>query len=75
MGEIEMKKIIFALLIALGQAALGGAAYAANGDIAGKIYTTDILTQIDGRDIPSYAIDGETLIAVEDLEAYGFNVK
>ena len=70
-----MKKIIFALLIALGQAALGGTAYAANGDIAGKIYTTDILTQIDGRDIPSYAIDGETLIAVEDLEAYGFNVK
>lgn len=50
-------------------------ANAANGDIAGTIYTTDILTQIDGKGITSYNIDGQTLIALEDLEQYGFNVK
>lgn len=70
-----MKKLISSLLILTGCVFSGAAAYAANGDIAGEIYTTDILTRIDGKDITSYAIDGETLIAVEDLEAYGFNVK
>ena len=54
---------------------VSAAAYAANGDIAGTIYTTDILTQVDGKDITSYSLDGETLIALEDLEQYGFNVK
>lgn len=70
-----MKKLISSLLILTGCVFSGAAAYAAYGDIVGEIYTTDILTQIDGKDIVSYAIDGETLIAVEDLEAYGFNVK
>ena len=51
------------------------AVFAANGDIAGDIYTTDILTQVDGRDIPSYSLDGEMLIALEDLEPYGFSVR
>lgn len=50
-------------------------AHAAVGDIAGEIYSTDILTEFDGMPIRSYAIDGETLIALEDLEQYGFNVK
>lgn len=47
---------------------VSAAAYAANGDIAGTIYTTDILTQVDGKDITSYSLDGETLIALEDKE-------
>ena len=45
--------------------------YAANGDIKDTIYTTDILTQVDGKNIQSYSINGETLIALEDLENYG----
>ena len=48
--------------------------YAANGDIKDTIYTTDILTQVDGKNIQSYSIDGETLIALEDLENYGYTV-
>ncbi len=51
------------------------AVHAEVGDIAGEIYSTDILTQFNGLPIRSYAIDGETLIALEDLEDYGFNVK
>lgn len=69
-----MKKILLGMIIAV-SAMLVSTAYAANGDIAGTIYTTDILTQIDGKNITSYNIDGETLIALEDLEQYGFNVK
>ena len=69
MRKIALFVSVFAAIL------MCGTAYAANGDIAGEIYTTDILTQIDGKDIPSYAINGETLIALEDLEAYGFNVK
>lgn len=70
-----MKKSVITAIIVSCLAIFGISANAANGDIVGKIYTTDILTQIDGKDITSYAIDGETMIAVEDLEAYGFNVK
>lgn len=58
----------------VGAMCFGSAVYAEVGDIAGKIYTTDILTQVDGRDIKSYSIDGQTLIALEDLADYGFNV-
>ena len=47
---------------------------AANGDIAGTLYTTDILTEVDGKPIKSYSLDGETLIALEDLKDYGFEV-
>lgn len=49
-------------------------ASAAVGDVTDTIYTTDIQTQVDGRSIKGYAIDGETLIALEDLEDYGFTV-
>lgn len=71
-----MNTIIKIMSITAAAAALSSiTANAANGDIAGTIYTTDILTQIDGRNITSYNIDGQTLIALEDLEQYGFNVK
>ncbi len=65
------------LLVSVAAAAVtfgGVCAYAQVGDIEGTIYTTDILTQVDGRDITGYAIDGRTLIALEDLEDYGFTV-
>ena len=69
-----MKRLFLCAFFAVA-AFLGISASAANGDIAGTIYSTDILTQLDGRDIPSYNIDGRTMIALEDLEQYGFNVK
>lgn len=42
-------------------------AYAANGDIAGQIYSTDILARLDGHSAPSYNIGGRTAIVLEDL--------
>ena len=44
------------------------------GDIADTIYTTDILTRVNGADIASFSIEGRTLIAMEDLRDYGFTV-
>lgn len=49
-------------------------AYAKVGDIVSTIYTTDILTQVNGADIASFSIEGKTLIAMEDLKDYGFTV-
>lgn len=67
-----MKKVLFAALGLI--IALHINAYAAIGDIAGNIYSTDILTEIDGVPIGGYAVEGETMIALEDLKDYGFNV-
>ncbi len=47
-------------------------AHAAVGDIVDTIYTTDILTRVNGADIASFSIEGRTLIAMEDLRDYGF---
>lgn len=50
---------------------------AANGDIAGNIYSTDILAYVNGKTINSYNIGGKTAVIVEDLSGdadYGFNV-
>ncbi|MDO5396756.1 MAG: hypothetical protein Q4G33_02400 [bacterium] len=69
-----MKKLLFTTAAASVMLFSAASVSAAVGDIAGTIYTTDILTQIDGRAIPSYSIDGETLIALEDLEPYGFTL-
>lgn len=49
-------------------------AHAAVGDIVDTIYTTDILTRVNGADIASFSIEGRTLIAMEDLRDYGFTV-
>lgn len=47
---------------------------AATGDTIRPIYSTDILTYMDGIPIQGYAIDGKTMICLEDLENYGFSV-
>ncbi len=44
------------------------------GDIVSDVYSTDILTYIDGEPIQGYAINGKTVICVEDLTNYGFTV-
>lgn len=43
------------------------AAHAEIGDLIGDIYTTDILTQVDGLDIKRYAIDRKTLMIYGNL--------
>lgn len=69
-----MKKLLLITAAAAVPMMFSLSAHAANGDIAGTIYTTDIKTQVDGLDIQGYAIDGKTLIVLEDLEKYGFTV-
>lgn len=66
-----MKKILFILIMILG---LSFCASAQVGDVIGEIYSTDIITYVDGLKIPSYSINGEMLIIAEDLSNYGFNV-
>ena len=42
-------------------------AYAASGDIAGVYYSTDIHTYVNGYEIDSINIGGQTLIKAEDM--------
>lgn len=49
-------------------------ASAANGDVIRPIYSTDILTYMDGIPIKGYAINGKMMICVEDLREYGYTV-
>ena len=44
------------------------------GDVIDTIYTTDILTYVDDTPIRGYAINGKTMICLEDLRDYGFTV-
>lgn len=54
---------------------IDGSPYGANvGDAAGHIYSTDILTYVDDVPITSYNIGGKTVIPVEELRDYGFEV-
>ncbi len=63
------------LLIAAGIIAVTMApAYAANGDVVCPIYSSDIITKLDGREIQTYSLDGRMMIAVEDLVPYGYSV-
>ena len=41
----------------------------------GGVYTTDIVTYIDGAPIASYNIGGTTVVSVSDLAGYGFQVE
>lgn len=45
-------------------------AFAANGDIVGNIYSTNIIAYVNGKPITSYNIGGRTAIVVEDLDNY-----
>jgi len=50
------------------------AAYGKVGDRVGSIYSTDILAYINDRPVPAYNIGGETVIVLEDLIEFGFDV-
>ncbi len=44
------------------------------GTVLGNYYETDIVTYLDGRQIPSYNIDGRMYIPAEDMRDYGYIV-
>ena len=45
------------------------------GSIVSHYYKTDIKTYMDGYEIPSYALDGFTIVAIEDLTQYNYYYK
>ena len=49
-------------------------ANAANGDVIGNIYSTDIVAEINGNYVKSYCLDGKTAIILEDLERHGAEI-
>ncbi len=48
--------------------------FAASGDIAGVYYSTDIKTYLNGAEIDSINIGGQTLVSAEDMHYYSFCV-
>ncbi len=66
-----MKKLYLSLLMIL---VLSITVAAKSGDIAGKYYSTDIVTTLNGAEIDAINIGGETLISAEDMKYYGFSV-
>ena len=61
-----MKKVLVALVLVL--LIVPTVAFAATGDVAGKIYSTDILTFVNGKAVDGYNIGGKTAVIVEDLD-------
>lgn len=59
-----MKKTIVLLLIIT---VLSTTVMAANGDVAGYIYSTDIRAFINGVEVQSYNIGGRTAVVIEDI--------
>lgn len=62
-----MKKIAVLCLIAVLFLTTSVTGFAASGDIAGKIYSTDIKACINGVWVDSYNIGGLTVVVVEDV--------
>lgn len=60
-----MKKIL--ILSALLCGLTGVSAHAANGDVVGHIYSTDIRAYINDIEVPSYNIGGRTVVIIEDI--------
>lgn len=60
-----MKKFLMCLSVFLLFGCLTAAAK--TGDINGNIYSTDIKAVINGVEVPSYAIDGKTVVVVEEI--------
>ena len=73
-----MKKLLSVLLLATTLLPIGTVSYAKTGDIAGKIYSTDIKAYINGVWVDSYNIGGKTVVIVEDVTdqfAYADNIR
>ncbi len=61
-----MKKII-SVVLSLILALTSVSVFAKNGDVAGKIYSTDIRAFINGVEVESYNIGGKTAVVIEDI--------
>lgn len=71
-----MFKTLFIIPAALTLSSFLYSAHAANvGDVAGDVYSTDIVAYVDDMPIRSYNIGGKTAIPIEDLRSYGFDVE
>lgn len=68
-----MKKFMTMLLTAV-FVLMPCSAVAKSGTVVGKVYSTDILADVNGRPVTSYNIGGKTVIVAEDLEDFGFEV-
>ncbi len=67
-----MKKIMSMLLVAV--FLLTGTLCVSANTVIGTAYNTDIVAYINHYAIPSYAVNGTSVIVVEDLRNFGFNV-
>lgn len=70
-----MKKII-ALILTLSMAlsCCGVVAQAKIGDVVGSALHTDIVVYINHYAIPSYVVNGQSVVVAEDLRNFGFDV-
>lgn len=62
-----MKKLLSILLFITSILIISTNAFAANGDIVGHIYSTDIRAYINGVEVQSYNIGGKTAVVIEDI--------
>lgn len=70
-----MKKIIStALTMVMSLSCLGMTVQAKVGDVVGTALHTDIVVYINNYAIPSYAVNGQSVVVAEDLRNFGFNV-
>lgn len=62
-----MKKLLSIILSTIIVFTLSASVFAANGDIIGHIYSTDIRAFINGIEVESYNIGGKTAVVIEDI--------
>ena len=62
-----MKKLLASILSVIVILPTSSTVLAANGDVAGYIYSTDILAYINGVEVESYNIGGKTAVVIEDI--------
>ncbi len=79
MKKIKMIMMLGVILLCI--LSIKSVVFAKNGDVIGKIYSTDIIAKIDGLNAPSYNIGGKTAIIIEELadkktsRSYAVNMK
>ena len=75
-GKLLLFLITCVLLVVLFAGTVSASAAAAPkvGDKLGDVLYSDITAYINGQAIPTSVIKGKTLVVVEDLANYGFNV-
>ena len=72
MKKLSVKAFAVVMTAILGISVFSAPVSAA--EFAGTVYYTDVVTYINHNPIPSWILNGYPLIAVEDLNNYGFDV-